>query len=127
MRIFLVRHGQSQSNVDPGINVAVADHAIQLTEEGHVQAEEAGKFLASYFETYLRILPTRVRLWHSPYTRTRQTAAQISRTCVMSESFADWWGPLGRRLKVGRSFFMDPRGEGSAAAPTKVSNPLILP
>lgn len=78
MRIFLVRHGQSQANVDHSINSRVADHAIELTEEGHKQAQAAGEFLGDY----LQADNLRIRLWHSPYRRTRQTADRIQETAV---------------------------------------------
>lgn len=96
MRIFLVRHGQSVANTDWSENTRVADHAIELTEEGHRQAQEAGKFLSEYFAKNLTSKTSitgllerdpdakrvpKIRLWHSPYKRTRQTAAAILETC----------------------------------------------
>jgi len=91
MRVFLVRHGQSQANADPSANAHIADHALKLTEDGHEQARAAGTALAEWFSTsfisgddqgrYVRI--PRIRCWHSPYTRTRQTAADLVSTCVL--------------------------------------------
>jgi 2,3-bisphosphoglycerate-dependent phosphoglycerate mutase len=85
MRILLVRHGQSRSNVDGSENLRVADHAIQLSDEGHAQAQRCGEWLRGWFEQNLRrpdgTLP-RVRLWHSPYERTRQTAAHLEAACA---------------------------------------------
>lgn len=94
MRIFLVRHGMSRANVDWSENRRVADHAIELTEEGKQQAKKAGEFLAGYFEKRFSAtrVPTKIRLWHSPYRRTRQTAAGIVETCRFD----------------GKSWFMDP-------------------
>ena len=75
-RVILVRHGQSMGNVDPTIHRAMADHAIPLSEEGRVQSREAG--------TRIRELlgrdpePKKVRLWNSPYRRTRQTARELA-------------------------------------------------
>jgi 2,3-bisphosphoglycerate-dependent phosphoglycerate mutase len=91
MRIFLVRHGMSQSNADWGVNTKVADHAIELTEEGKEQARKAGEFLADYFTKRVAFpsfpelarLP-KIRLWLSPYCRTRQTAAGIQETCILN-------------------------------------------
>lgn len=83
MRIFLVRHGLSQANADWSQNQRIADHAIELTEEGKRQAREAGTFLAKFFATEhlnSREIPS-IRLWHSPYKRTRQTAEQIVGSC----------------------------------------------
>lgn len=97
MRIFLVRHGMSRSNVDWSENRRVADHAIELTQEGKQQAEGAGKALAKYFEDRLTkfeldhltgpvwaIIP-RIRIWNSPYLRTRQTRDHLMRTCVLRD------------------------------------------
>jgi 2,3-bisphosphoglycerate-dependent phosphoglycerate mutase len=82
MRVLLVRHGQSRSNLDGSENLRVADHAIELSDEGHAQAQRCGAFLRGYFEQHLRhadgSIP-KIRLWHSPYQRTRQTAASIER------------------------------------------------
>ena len=52
MRIFLVRHGESQANVNQELNKVIPDHDIALTEEGQDQALEAGKFLKQYLEKY---------------------------------------------------------------------------
>jgi broad specificity phosphatase PhoE len=44
-RIFLVRHGQSQGNIDHSVYRTTPDHKIELTETGRLQAIEAGKAL----------------------------------------------------------------------------------
>jgi 2,3-bisphosphoglycerate-dependent phosphoglycerate mutase len=84
MRVLLVRHGQSRANVDGSENLRVADHAIELSEAGHEQAKAAGAFLREWFEHDLReadgSIP-KVRLWHSPYTRTRQIADHVQAAC----------------------------------------------
>ena len=76
MRIFLVRHGESITNVDPSIYASMPDHAIPLSDDGITQSIEAGRFL----DDYLGALPRdgahfAVRMWASPYRRTRQTAS----------------------------------------------------
>ncbi len=97
MRIYLVRHGQSRSNLDWTENQRVADHAIELSDEGHRQARAAGDWLKNDFASrgLLRDgeIPraedvdwpdrymSRARLWLSPYTRTRQTADAIEAAC----------------------------------------------
>src|SRR5260221_559508 len=50
MRILLVRHGESQSNVDYNIYKNTADHDIALTDRGLEQAEYAGEFLKAFYE-----------------------------------------------------------------------------
>ena len=123
MRIFLVRHGQSRSNVDATENRRVADHAIALSDEGQRQARACGGFLADYFARHLlesgtggAFLPA-IRLWHSPYLRTRQTAAAIVETCRLPcdaalpaarARSADGPGrSIHERRAAGESFFAD--------------------
>ena len=125
MRIFLVRHGESESNVEWEVNRKKADHAISLTEEGRVQARAAGTFLAQYFDENLvrrrkegtTFMPEpsfpRMRLWHSPYLRTRQTAEEIEKTCIVPEkmrvSMPDnrWGDQCWRMLAEGAPYFLD--------------------
>ena len=66
-RIILVRHGESQGNVDDAIYETVPDHALTLTPKGLEQATEAGRRLREYFGS------EPVTVYASPYIRTRQT------------------------------------------------------
>jgi len=75
MRIFLVRHGISEANLDKSIHGNIADHAIRLAPEGFRQARKAGEFLADYFKSNIK--NEKARMWVSPYKRTRETAAEI--------------------------------------------------
>jgi broad specificity phosphatase PhoE len=72
---LLVRHGESLGNVDPLVHATTADHAVPLSDRGHDQAREAGRVVADQ----LRAADDRphVRLWVSPYKRTRQTSDEI--------------------------------------------------
>ena len=80
MRILLVRHGESAGNVDPGVHRWMADHAIGLSDRGKKQVREAGtKVDAFYRELYGSERP-HIRLWVSPYARTRQTADGLCET-----------------------------------------------
>ena len=67
MRVFLVRHGQSNANVDWSQNTLHADASIALTDEGHEQARAAGKFLAEWYAKYAGRSYPKIRLWHSPF------------------------------------------------------------
>ena len=78
MQIYLVRHGESQANVDGSIHVHTADHAIPLSERGERQADAAGVFLHGHFQSLGESFG-KVRLWNSPYRRARQTADAIER------------------------------------------------
>lgn len=93
MRIYLVRHGESEGNVDKDVHRQVADHAIPLSEKGQEQAYKAGQFLARHIVAHDSIVPFDTadlrhgrhtfsgklpfRLWTSPYRRTRETSQGI--------------------------------------------------
>lgn len=79
MKIFLVRHGESFANVKPSITLYYADHAIGLSARGLVEARNTGNFLAETLarESSNGERDSRVRLWVSPYRRTRETADEI--------------------------------------------------
>jgi len=78
-RIFLVRHGESEFNVNPVIGQTRADHSIKLTTRGQEQAELSGSFLLEWLNS--NVSPAnygRIRVWTSPYVRTRQTSKAVS-------------------------------------------------
>ncbi|MFI1962580.1 histidine phosphatase family protein [Streptomyces pathocidini] len=66
-RIVLLRHGESEGNVDDTIYEREPDHALRLTETGWSQAKEAGERLREMFGD------ERVSAYVSPYRRTHQT------------------------------------------------------
>lgn len=75
MRILLVRHGESEGNVDDSRYADVGDAHIALTENGRRQLEDTGKFLRYYYRTHAlggRDYPQRI--WVSPYKRAEQSA-----------------------------------------------------
>lgn len=86
-RIILVRHGESQSNVDRAARETIRDHQIALTPTGWDQAEEAGLQILRIMQTmppdyWCRqsspyLLPRRVQCYVSPFARTRETFAGI--------------------------------------------------
>jgi 2,3-bisphosphoglycerate-dependent phosphoglycerate mutase len=80
VRILLVRHGESLGNVDPLIHATTADHAVPLSARGVDQAREAGRQIAAYYARTLGDQRPHVRLWLSPYKRTRQTADAVIET-----------------------------------------------
>lgn len=67
-RIILVRHGESEGNIDDHIYETVPDHALHLTELGREQVVEAGRQLRDL------IGDESVRMWVSPYVRTLESA-----------------------------------------------------
>lgn len=71
-KIFLVRHAQSKSNIDPRALHITTNMGIPLSPLGMQQALEVGKFIADSLP-----VAEDVKVWNSPYTRTRQTAIAI--------------------------------------------------
>lgn len=70
---YLIRHCQSEYNVDRDIRLTKLDHEISLTDEGIYQSKEIGKYL----NNNLNDPNTKnVMIW-SPFNRTRQTAENI--------------------------------------------------
>jgi 2,3-bisphosphoglycerate-dependent phosphoglycerate mutase len=80
VRILLVRHGESLGNVDPTVHATTPDHAVPLSDRGHQQAREAGERVAAFFEREVQGERPHIRLWVSPYLRTRQTADSLIAT-----------------------------------------------
>ncbi len=76
MRIYLVRHGETTANVDKSVYFETADHAVPLSENGKKQASAAGYRLAATMANPANDFG-KVRVWASPYKRTRQTAELI--------------------------------------------------
>eukprot|EP00455_Lapot_gusevi_P050831 TRINITY_DN7464_c0_g1_i1.p1 TRINITY_DN7464_c0_g1~~TRINITY_DN7464_c0_g1_i1.p1 ORF type:complete len:324 (+),score=63.40 TRINITY_DN7464_c0_g1_i1:58-1029(+) len=125
-RIILIRHGQSEGNVNEAIYEEKPDHAILLTDQGLNQAFEAGKKLKEI------IGDESVAFYVSPFTRTHQTCAQIMRSFSEAQSsvFEDprlreqEWGNLqdNERMKevvslrdrLGKFFFRFQDGESGA-------------
>jgi broad specificity phosphatase PhoE len=68
--IKLVRHGQSEANIQQVSHLEVGDHAIALSTRGVEQAFQAGQQLGAEF---LR----EALIYVSPYRRTRQTLQGI--------------------------------------------------
>ncbi|MEZ0089652.1 histidine phosphatase family protein [Streptacidiphilus sp. EB129] len=82
-RIVLVRHGESQGNVDETIYERIPDHALELTARGREQARAAGEELRRLFGA------EPVQAYVTPYVRNRQTFALLglnpTRIRVMEE------------------------------------------
>eukprot|EP00931_Biecheleriopsis_adriatica_P106672 TRINITY_DN81074_c0_g1_i1.p1 TRINITY_DN81074_c0_g1~~TRINITY_DN81074_c0_g1_i1.p1 ORF type:complete len:326 (-),score=34.57 TRINITY_DN81074_c0_g1_i1:260-1237(-) len=71
-RFILVRHGESQANVDREITKTVPDNALKLTDKGRQQALACGEMLKEV------IGEESVKFIVSPYTRTRETLNGIA-------------------------------------------------
>ena len=75
MRLIIVRHGQSEGNVDDSKYATVGDSNISLTDLGWTQAIAAGKFLEQYYEN------DQTQQWPyvflSAYQRTQETLSGV--------------------------------------------------
>lgn len=83
VRILLVRHGESEGNVNKCVYAERPDHALALTAAGRVMARQAGEAIRNFFiqEWGCKAnMDNQVRLWVSPYDRTRQTAEELLRS-----------------------------------------------
>lgn len=78
-RIFLVRHGQSQGNVDTSMYSHTPDYKLELTEIGMNQAIEAGKELKHLIGS------ESVKFYISPLWRTRSTFKGILQSFKKNE------------------------------------------
>src|SRR3989344_3476448 len=79
-RIILIRHGESQGNVDAAIYGKIPDYALNLTDMGVQQAVECGQKLNELIKNETAMF------YVSPFFRTRQTfeniAAQLDHTVI---------------------------------------------
>jgi 2,3-bisphosphoglycerate-dependent phosphoglycerate mutase len=80
MRIFLVRHGESLGNIDEKAYGQFGDHNVPLTQWGYRQVLDAGRTIAAYFEGAPRPGFQKLRIWYSPFLRTRQSKDALLET-----------------------------------------------
>lgn len=76
-RIILVRHGESEGNVDESVYTRVADPKICITEKGKAQAEECGRRIREIIEKD-GAPDWKVYFYVSPYKRTLQTLQHLA-------------------------------------------------
>jgi len=82
-RIILIRHGESEANINHVILADVADHEIPLTPRGYEEALQAGRELKEL------ICDEDLYCYYSPYKRARETLYAILEG-----------GNLGKQTKV---------------------------
>lgn len=73
-KILLVRHGESEGNVNKEVYKHIPDYALRLTENGWQQALQAGKEIKNL------IGEESVKFFVSPFWRTRQTYQGIAKS-----------------------------------------------
>lgn len=71
-RIVLIRHGQSEGNVDHRLFETKPDHTMELTEKGIDEARDVGRQLRALFGE------EKVRVYVSPYKRAKQTLRELA-------------------------------------------------
>ncbi|RCK64441.1 Broad-range acid phosphatase DET1 [Candida viswanathii] len=85
--ILIVRHGESEGNCDKAVNRYTPNHLVSLTQNGQMQALQAGEALLKFLldqrleenneETGTKRNPRSIMFFTSPYLRTRQTCNNI--------------------------------------------------
>ena len=84
--IYIVRHGESEGNINEEIYKTVPDYTVGLTERGIEQAKQAGRdifadinkrYIQNEIFTRLGRPNLRVIIYSSPWTRARQTTKGI--------------------------------------------------
>ncbi|EPY16730.1 hypothetical protein STCU_11028 [Strigomonas culicis] len=134
-RLMLVRHGESEANVDRTIYSTMADWRIPLTARGRAQALDCGRRLR-------RIIgDEQLYIYYSPYTRTRQTLEEIHKSLSaeqiqgerederLREQEMGNYQPLqamdetwDARNSFGRLYYRFPYGESGADVGDRVSS-----
>eukprot|EP01062_Namystynia_karyoxenos_P073613 TRINITY_DN70414_c0_g1_i1.p1 TRINITY_DN70414_c0_g1~~TRINITY_DN70414_c0_g1_i1.p1 ORF type:complete len:427 (+),score=124.63 TRINITY_DN70414_c0_g1_i1:106-1281(+) len=135
-RVVLLRHGESQANVNAGILADRPDNLIDLTARGMEQAREAG----CRIKALTRDEPVLLAL--SPFERARQTALEVYETLPHGQVVCVHTDPRVREQEFGnfqrdqeelrlagkeaesfgRFYYRRPNGESSADVYDRVSN-----
>ncbi|KAK7277888.1 hypothetical protein RJT34_22907 [Clitoria ternatea] len=140
-RIILMRHGESQGNLDTAAYTTTPDHSIPLTPQGVDQARRAGAELRRVIGGAGCSVNWRVYFYVSPYERTRSTLREVGRSFskkrvigvreesrVREQDFGNF--QVEERMKViketrerfGRFFYRFPEGESAADVFDRVSS-----
>lgn len=130
-RIILVRHAESEGNIDNFAYTYVPDPQVPLTLRGMQQAEQAGHKIKEAMDSDGQ--PYNLFFYTSPYKRSRQTHDSLS-SCFTPEQlkgvqeevqlreqdFGNFQDAEGKqkekaeRLRFGRFFYRFPNGESGA-------------
>ena len=85
MKIFIIRHGQSEKNANT-LTIMPPDSEIKLTENGKRQSFEAGKVISEKLKEYGC---KKTLIISSPFLRTRQTVDELNRSLHLPVVFDD--------------------------------------
>lgn len=133
-RIILIRHGESESNVDKAIYCTKPDYTLELTSKGLNQADEAGIKLKEL------VGDENICFYISPYWRSRNTFEQVVKH--FDKNKVQWreeprireqeWGYVKdpavniemekERAAFGTFYFRLPNGESGADVYDRVSD-----
>ncbi|KAF9607145.1 hypothetical protein IFM89_032367 [Coptis chinensis] len=140
-RIILVRHGESQGNIDGAAYTTTPDYKIPLTPLGQSQARIAGEKIESVVSENGMSKNWKVYFYVSPYERTRMSLREMGKSfsrekiigvreeCrVREQDFGNF--QVEERMKVikeirerfGRFFFRFPDGESAADVYDRISS-----
>lgn len=78
--IILIRHAQSEGNINREVHQTVPDHRVKLTAEGWTQAYDAGRRLREQLDPN-----DTLHFFTSPYRRTRETTEGILSTLTSDD------------------------------------------
>src|SRR5687768_10252223 len=133
-RIILIRHGESEGNIDKSLYSIKADYTLQLTETGKCQARNAGKQLKEIAGE------ESIFFYVSPLWRTRETFEHIAESFEKSQYQIreeprlreQEWGHLRsleecekvekEREEYGTFYYRIPDGESAADVYDRVSD-----
>jgi broad specificity phosphatase PhoE len=132
-RIFLVRHAESEGNVDNIAYTYLPDPRVPLTARGWQQAMSAGDRLRTYMDAANGGKPYKLFFYTSPYLRSRQTYEGLAQAFepeqvqgvqeevqLREQDFGNFQDAEGKkrekaeRLRFGRFFYRFPNGESGA-------------
>ena len=140
-RIILIRHGESQGNLDGAAYSTTPDYKIKLTQHGIEQCRLAGHNIHNMLSENGKKKNWKVFFYVSPYDRTRSTLREIGRAFkrremigvreevrIREQDFGNF--QVADRMKViketrerfGRFFYRFPEGESAADVFDRVSS-----
>ncbi|KAH9593196.1 Histidine phosphatase superfamily [Trypanosoma melophagium] len=133
-RLLLVRHGESEANVDRTLYGRLPDWKIPLTVRGRAQAFDCGRRLRNIIKN------EKIYIYHSPYVRARQTLVEVRKSFGPSQIQGERederlreqemgnFQPVDQmdktwaeRSEFGRSYYRFPGGESSADVGDRLS------
>ncbi|XP_057449992.1 phosphoglycerate mutase-like protein AT74H [Lotus japonicus] len=132
-RIILVRHGESEGNVDETVYTRVPDPKIGLTDRGKAQAEECGYRIKKMIEEDAEDHNWQLYFYVSPYRRALETLKSLARPFdrsriagfreeprIREQDFGNFQNREKMRVEkaarqlYGRFFYRFPDGESAA-------------